>query len=289
MKKPPAAGPGARGVRSGTAYRIRTGDLRLERAVSWASRRMRRRRPGGGRDRRRMIPRTGPRQPADRRRRPGGARLQPVRLQERPDRLGDLLVALLAERPGRSASGRRTARTRRSSHSASRSRLELGTCRSSPPPMTSRGTLGQRAPVDRHAVQHLAPRPRRTRAASGPAGAGCAARRRGSGRGGRAGASRAASPSRCTAAAVDLGDLAQLVRPGRRRAARAAARARSGRAPTIGDALGRLERQQAAHAVADHDGRRAEPLERGDHVLGVGVERERRPGRRSATRSGCAG
>jgi len=28
---------------SGTAYRIRTGDLRLERAVSWASRRMRRR------------------------------------------------------------------------------------------------------------------------------------------------------------------------------------------------------------------------------------------------------
>ena len=27
----------------GTAYRIRTGDLRLERAVSWASRRMRRR------------------------------------------------------------------------------------------------------------------------------------------------------------------------------------------------------------------------------------------------------
>jgi hypothetical protein len=31
----------------GTAYRIRTGDLRLERAVSWASRRMRRRRAGG--------------------------------------------------------------------------------------------------------------------------------------------------------------------------------------------------------------------------------------------------
>ena len=28
-------------LRVGTAYRIRTGDLRLERAVSWASRRMR--------------------------------------------------------------------------------------------------------------------------------------------------------------------------------------------------------------------------------------------------------
>ena len=36
----------------GTAYRIRTGDLRLERAVSWASRRMRHRDDGGGHRRR---------------------------------------------------------------------------------------------------------------------------------------------------------------------------------------------------------------------------------------------
>src|SRR5512132_3640959 len=33
--------------RGGTAYRIRTGDLRLERAVSWASRRMRLRSASG--------------------------------------------------------------------------------------------------------------------------------------------------------------------------------------------------------------------------------------------------
>src|SRR5437867_1939812 len=38
-------------MRTGTAYRIRTGDLRLERAVSWASRRMRRRGVGARVDR----------------------------------------------------------------------------------------------------------------------------------------------------------------------------------------------------------------------------------------------
>ena len=46
METPPAKR--RRGIeRVGTAYRIRTGGLRLERAVSWASRRMRR----GGRPR----------------------------------------------------------------------------------------------------------------------------------------------------------------------------------------------------------------------------------------------
>ena len=39
---PGARSGGVRRVRFGTAYRIRTDDLRLERAVSWASRRMRR-------------------------------------------------------------------------------------------------------------------------------------------------------------------------------------------------------------------------------------------------------
>src|SRR6476469_7296807 len=87
----------------GTAYRIRTGDLRLERAVSWASRRMRLRTattdsmsrpdrddsngprsspPGDG---------TGRGLPA----RPPG--LQAVDLQEATDRVRDLLVALLAD------------------------------------------------------------------------------------------------------------------------------------------------------------------------------------------------
>src|SRR3954447_20746983 len=41
-ERPRGADPGAFEVKLiGTAYRIRTGDLRLERAVSWASRRMR--------------------------------------------------------------------------------------------------------------------------------------------------------------------------------------------------------------------------------------------------------
>ncbi len=50
----PRGGPGASRGSTGTAYRIRTDDLRLERAVSWASRRMRR---GSGRllDRPRRI------------------------------------------------------------------------------------------------------------------------------------------------------------------------------------------------------------------------------------------
>jgi len=50
-KPDPSVDPGRTGE-IGTAYRIRTGDLRLERAVSWASRRMRRRVGDGRRDRR---------------------------------------------------------------------------------------------------------------------------------------------------------------------------------------------------------------------------------------------
>ena len=46
QRNAPGAGRGRRGGGAGTAYRIRTGGLRLERAVSWASRRMRR---GAGR------------------------------------------------------------------------------------------------------------------------------------------------------------------------------------------------------------------------------------------------
>ena len=54
QRQRPRGGPGASRGSTGTAYRIRTDDLRLERAVSWASRRMRR---GSGRllDRPRRI------------------------------------------------------------------------------------------------------------------------------------------------------------------------------------------------------------------------------------------
>ena len=75
--------------------------------------------------------------------------------------------------------------------------------------------------------------------------------------------------------AVDLRDLAQLVRPGRRAQL---ARQLGAEQDQPGDRhpFGRLEREQAAHPVADHDDPGAEPLERRDDVLRVGVERERR-------------
>ncbi len=66
---PGARSGGAGDVRFGTAYRIRTGDLRLERAVSWATRRMRR----------------GP-----------DFTSQPMRLDEGPNALGDHHMAFLA-------------------------------------------------------------------------------------------------------------------------------------------------------------------------------------------------
>jgi hypothetical protein len=72
----------------GTAYRIRTGDLRLERAVSWASRRMRRRGTAG------VPPRPTGMIPTTSRRR---HRSEAVCVQETPDRFGHLLVALFAE------------------------------------------------------------------------------------------------------------------------------------------------------------------------------------------------
>ena len=75
--------------------------------------------------------------------------------------------------------------------------------------------------------------------------------------------------------AVGLRDLAQLVRPGRRpEVARQLGRQQDEAADLV--ALGGLEREQAAHPVADHDDARAEPLDRRDDVVGVGVERERR-------------
>ena len=80
-------------VVSGTAYRIRTGDLRLERAVSWASRRMRRRRSGGSHHDGRQRYQTSPPGRPDRL---PAAPSEPMGLEEGPDRLGDLLVAALA-------------------------------------------------------------------------------------------------------------------------------------------------------------------------------------------------
>ena len=77
----------------GTAYRIRTGDLRLERAASWASRRMRPRRrwrstaQAGRHDTSDPVP-------------PSteliGSSLQAVGFQEPPDGVGDLLETRLA-------------------------------------------------------------------------------------------------------------------------------------------------------------------------------------------------
>src|SRR5450759_3272781 len=93
----PGARPGASGEVAGTAYRIRTDDLRLERAVSWASRRMRLRdgqpgRPGG-----RIAGRAPSPQPPGV---PAGVRTgrsEAVRLEERAERLRHLEVALLPQ------------------------------------------------------------------------------------------------------------------------------------------------------------------------------------------------
>ncbi len=75
--------------------------------------------------------------------------------------------------------------------------------------------------------------------------------------------------------AVDVRDLAQLVRAGRdaqlARQLRAEQHQAGDRHP-----FGGLEREQAAHPVTDHDDAGAEPLEGADDVLGVGVERQRR-------------
>ena len=80
---------------AGTAYRIRTGDLRLERAVSWASRRMRRGRgalaraagPGKWYQPSRTVATAA-----------GAARVYSRWVSRKPaNRLGDLGVALLAQ------------------------------------------------------------------------------------------------------------------------------------------------------------------------------------------------
>src|SRR3990172_3311107 len=78
-ERPRGAVRGRREIHVGTAYRIRTGDLRLERAVSWASRRMRR-----GREYSNGLLAHAP-----------GS--QPVRLEEPPDGIGDLAERLLAD------------------------------------------------------------------------------------------------------------------------------------------------------------------------------------------------
>ena len=99
----PSAGRVRLAVRVGTAYRIRTGDLRLERAVSWASRRMRR---GAGRNVRPATEnsRTGADPATWTGVRGGGSRGRPGASRRPADS-----PALRA--PGRSGNGPRTART----------------------------------------------------------------------------------------------------------------------------------------------------------------------------------
>ena len=93
---PPGRGPGASDRSAGTAYRIRTGDLRLERAASWASRRMRPVIAAVALDRR-----GGYQRPAQQRQPSAAAAprppLQAVRLEERPHPVGHLAVPLLRE------------------------------------------------------------------------------------------------------------------------------------------------------------------------------------------------
>ena len=137
---------------AGTAYRIRTGDLRLERAVSWASRRMRRRVRGLAatvRDHTNgalRAPSRGPgkpqsrfasRKPADRTRRPAGSSAR--------------------RRRGRSASAPRTARTTRPATPPAAPTTRPAPGGRAPPPMTSFGMPTTGRGIDGHALQHLAP------------------------------------------------------------------------------------------------------------------------------------
>ena len=81
------------------------------------------------------------------------------------------------------------------------------------------------------------------------------------------------------AAAVDVGDVSQLVRLSRLTQLRGELRCHEDEAADRGS-LGRLENEEAAQAVADRDGRRAQAVERRDDVLDVHVERQlRRVGR----------
>ena len=121
----------------GTAYRIRTGDLRLERAVSWASRRMRQGldgwRPTVAEDTRGAA---NPRNRGGRRRPTGGWSRGTRGASRRPG------GSSARRARARSASGPRTARTaRRATPPAARPRAP-GRRRRGPPPITSRGTSG---------------------------------------------------------------------------------------------------------------------------------------------------
>ena len=118
-ERPDSSVDRARNGGVGTAYRIRTGDLRLERAVSWASRRMRRSGNGGGR-RRRGEGYQRPREASTGASRLGGTArpasgAASVRAGASRGRSGSPRRPAgdsAPRRPGRSASAPRTARTR---------------------------------------------------------------------------------------------------------------------------------------------------------------------------------
>ena len=205
------------------------------------------------------------------------------------DRLGDLLVAVLAEDEAVVRVGRRTARSRRrATRPAAPTRLsgtraiEPGADDEPRDVSASRGrSTGTPGSIWRRAAPDSCgfwPSRCWIRRTSARVRSRCVAQQ----------ASRGASPSRSPTRRRRRGSRAARAGGPATRSSRGSSGAEQDEA---GDRhpLGRLEREQAAHPVADDDDARAEPLERRDDVLGVGVERRASPGPRSATRSGCAG
>ena len=126
---------------------------------------------------------------------PGPRRLQPVRLEEGPDRLGDLEVARLADDQAVVRVGPERL-VRRVEPVGQPLAVGLRDLPVEPGPDDELGDR-RRPPADRPGRRPAsAAGPPPPRSASGRAGAGSAGRRPGSGRAARAGASRAASPSR---------------------------------------------------------------------------------------------
>ena len=144
------------------------------------------------------------------------------------------------------------------------------TLRSSPAPTTSVGVSRSGRAIDRHACQHLA--------ASGACLMGLLAEQVLDPQHIRQGQVSVVAKQSLgqrlpadEALAVDVGDLAQLMLARRlaqlERQLGAEEDESRHRHP-----FGGLQGEQAAHAMSDDDRSRAEPVERGDDVLGVGVE-----------------
>ena len=203
-----------------------------------------------------------------------------VGLEEAADRVGDLLVAVLADDQAVVRVRARTARSPRRATRRAAPNRRAAPSGPGPPPMTSRGISAKPRRSTGTPPASGAGR-RRPRAASARAGAGCAGRR-------RRVRSRSSRCSLSGSVSQPISDWPYSSGISRSSCGRAGTRRSPGSSaleqdePRDRHPLGGLEREQAAHPVPDGDDARPEALERADDVLDVRVERERRRVRRLA-------